>query len=112
MYLYLNARTNCKLHVWTRRAVCRPNTWTERHVLCGLTYNVERDEVTHLGFGADLTLVLARIARLHVFDLQCPRVGGFHEEGLETLVGDERIAVHGEDVRVAPSDPRHLQQDR
>lgn len=39
--------------------------------------------------------------------LECPGVGSLHEEGLEALVGNESEPVHREDVRVAPSDPRH-----
>jgi hypothetical protein len=51
--------------------------------------------MAHLGFRADLTLILASVARLYVFDLQRPRVCRFHEERLETLVRDERVADHG-----------------
>lgn len=73
-----------------------------------LTYNVEGDEVAHFGLGADLTLVLTSIARLHVLDLQGPRVSGLDVERLEALVGDECVSVDGQDVCVSPSYPRDL----
>ena len=67
--------------------------------------------MTDFRLGADLTLVETRVTCLHVFDLQSPRVGAVHVEALEALVCDERVAVHGEDVRVSVTDPGYLQQE-
>ena len=60
--------------------------------------------------GADLALVETGVARLHVFDLQRPRVGAVHVEALEALVCDERVPVHGEDVRVPVTNPGYLRR--
>lgn len=72
-----------------------------------LTDNVEGDEVAHFGLCADLALVLTGVTGLHVLDLKRPSVGGLDEERLEPIVGDERVAVHGEDVGVPTANPRH-----
>lgn len=61
--------------------------------------------MTQLGLRADLTLVFASVTWLNILDLQCPCVGCLHEEGLEPLVRDERVAVHSEDVSVPSADP-------
>lgn len=68
--------------------------------------------MTQLGLHADLALVLATVPRLHVLDLQRPRVCRFHQERLEPLVRDERVAVHGQDVWVPLPHPGHLQQSQ
>jgi hypothetical protein len=76
--------------------------------MAALTYDVECNEVAHFGLGADLTLVLAGVARLHVLDLQGPRVRRLNVERLEAFVRDERVPVHSQNVRVPPSYPRDL----
>ena len=74
-----------------------------------LTDDVEGYDVADFRLSADLTLVEAGVARLHVFNLQRPRLRVVHVEALEALVRDERVPVHGEDVRIAVTDPRHLE---
>lgn len=110
--LYLDADISCKLYIWTKVHRSTVDCILALSNVCiqsGLTDNVECDEVAHLWLRADLTLILSSVTCLYVFDLQRPRVCCFHEKSLETLVRDERVAVHGEDVRVSPSDPGYLQ---
>lgn len=70
-----------------------------------LTNYIEGDEMTHFGFRADLTLVLAGISSLDVLDLQSPRICVFHQECLETVISYEGVSIDGENVSVSFPDP-------
>ena len=76
-----------------------------------LTDDAELDGALDLRLGADLALVQAGVPRLDVLNLQRPVIRVLGVQALEPAVGDERVPVQGEDVRVPIADPGHLSAD-
>jgi hypothetical protein len=76
-----------------------------------LTNDVQMDEVAHVWGCADLALVDAWVSVLWVLDLQGPVFTVRVVYSTEPLVTCVRIPAHREQVDVAMSHPRHLQQN-
>jgi len=53
-----------------------------------------------------LTLILPLISALDVLDLECPSITIV--KNLKSLIGNERISVHCENMRISLPNPRDL----
>ena len=75
-----------------------------------LTNDAEVHEVREVRRGGHLALVDAGVAVLRVLELQDPVVARGVVRRAEPLVVGVRVPGHGQQVDVAVSHPRHLQQ--
>jgi hypothetical protein len=75
-----------------------------------LTDDVQVDEVAHMWRRADLALVYAWVAVLRVLNLKGPVLTVWVVDRAEPLITSVRIPAHRQQVDVAMSYPRHLQQ--
>lgn len=84
------------------------DTHSDSHRLLGIrTDNVQENLGAELGLRAHLTLVVAAVLLADVLHLQRPHAVGGVVERVEALVRDERHPVHGKNVVVHHSNPRH-----
>lgn len=73
-----------------------------------LTNNPQLDGSAHFGLRGHLALIGARVLVRDKLDLQRPRLTWGFETGSKSVVGDERVAVHRQDVGVVVAHPRYL----